>query len=188
MNTQEANTRLVKKALWVCLGSFVFAFAMVPMYRIACEKVFGIKPASAAVSEAVAASFAPDLSRTITVSFDAAIAGNLPWSFTPSIRSIKVHPGVPSETIFLVESLTDMPTVGQAVPSVAPALASANFQKTECFCFTKQLLQGKEKREMPVRFVIDPRLPREILDVTLSYHFYLQDEATSVAQLAVNPS
>jgi cytochrome c oxidase assembly protein subunit 11 len=36
----------------VSAGSFVFAFSMVPLYRIACEKVFGIKleqgPADAA--------------------------------------------------------------------------------------------------------------------------------------------
>ncbi|MCB1588356.1 MAG: cytochrome c oxidase assembly protein, partial [Xanthomonadales bacterium] len=52
------------------------------------------------------------------------------------------------------------------------------FNKTECFCFTEQLLQPGESREMPVRFVIDPELPKEVKVVTLSYTFFLNELAT----------
>lgn len=180
----DPNVRLVKKFLWVALGSFAFAFAMVPMYRIACEKVFGIKASTTAVSEAEASVLEPDLTRTITVSFDASVDPALPWQFKPSVRSMQVHPGVPSETIYLAQNSATMTTVGQAAPSVAPAESSLYFQKTECFCFTQQLLHGGEQREMPVRFVIDPRLPREVKDLTLSYRFYLQEDATQAAQSA----
>jgi len=40
MSTQ-AHKGIVKLLL-VSLGAFAVAFAMVPLYRIACEKVFGI--------------------------------------------------------------------------------------------------------------------------------------------------
>jgi cytochrome c oxidase assembly protein subunit 11 len=62
--------------------------------------------------------------------------------------------------------------VGHAVPSVAPGVAAQHFKKTECFCFTEQRFAGGEGRWMPVRFVVDPELPREIEEVALSYTFF----------------
>jgi cytochrome c oxidase assembly protein subunit 11 len=52
------------------------------------------------------------------------------------------------------------------------------FNKTECFCFTEQLLGAGETRDMPVRFVVDPKLPPEVRTITLGYVFYLNDSAT----------
>jgi cytochrome c oxidase assembly protein subunit 11 len=80
--------------------------------------------------------------------------------------------------LFYAQNVDDQPLVGQAVPSVAPNVASIYFNKTECFCFTEQLLQAGEQREMPVRFVIDPELPQNVKVVTLSYTFFLNDLAT----------
>jgi cytochrome c oxidase assembly protein subunit 11 len=64
------------------------------------------------------------------------------------------------------------------VPSVAPARASAYFSKTECFCFTAQVLQPGESRDMPVRFIVDPALPDNIHTLTLSYTFFKNDSQT----------
>ncbi len=61
---------------------------------------------------------------------------------------------------------------GQAVPSVAPQRASLYFNKTECFCFTRQTLAPGERREMPVRFVVDTELPQDVRTLTLSYTFF----------------
>jgi cytochrome c oxidase assembly protein subunit 11 len=61
---------------------------------------------------------------------------------------------------------------GQAVASYGPALAGQFFRKLECFCFTQQTLAGGETRRMPVTFVVDPALPREINTITLSYTFF----------------
>jgi cytochrome c oxidase assembly protein subunit 11 len=61
---------------------------------------------------------------------------------------------------------------GQAIPSYAPRLASAYFNKLECFCFTKQSFAPHEKRRMPVVFVLDPKLPKEVTTITLSYTFF----------------
>jgi cytochrome c oxidase assembly protein subunit 11 len=62
--------------------------------------------------------------------------------------------------------------IGQAVPSVMPSVASRYFNKTECFCFVNQSFGAGERREMPVSFVIDPSLPRDVETVTLSYTFF----------------
>ncbi|MNJ62613.1 Cytochrome c oxidase assembly protein CtaG [compost metagenome] len=60
----------------------------------------------------------------------------------------------------------------QAVPSVAPARAAAWFHKTECFCFTQQVLQPGEQIEMPVRFIVDRDLPRDVHHLTLGYTLF----------------
>ena len=52
-------------------------------------------------------------------------------------------------------------------------VASLFFNKTECFCFTEQLLLAPgERKEMVVRFVVDADLPEKISTMTLSYTFF----------------
>jgi cytochrome c oxidase assembly protein subunit 11 len=61
---------------------------------------------------------------------------------------------------------------GQAVPSYAPSNAALYFRKLECFCFRQQTLAPGEVRRMPVVFVIDPALPVDVRQITLSYTFF----------------
>ena len=172
------NRGVLKVALYVCAGAFVFGFAMVPLYRIACEHVFGIKLAQGAASEAKTAGMVEDTSRTIRVQFVASVNSKLPWQFQSEVPSIEVHPGKLTEAWFDATNNAAEPIVGNAVPSVAPNTASLYFNKTECFCFTEQLLKAGESRRMPVRFVVDPKLPKEITELTLSYTFYENTVAT----------
>jgi cytochrome c oxidase assembly protein subunit 11 len=92
-----------------------------------------------------------------------------------------VHPGQITDVLFIVENQADIPVIGQAIPSVAPGQASLHFNKTECFCFTQQTLQPHERKEMLVRFVVDPALPRKISTVTLSYTFFMTPDANASA-------
>ena len=64
---------------------------------------------------------------------------------------------------------------GQAIPSYGPQLAAEYFKKLECFCFTQQTLKANEVRRMPVVFVIDPGLPKDVNTITLSYTFFEVD-------------
>ena len=66
----------------------------------------------------------------------------------------------------------DRPVTGQAVPSYSPELAAQYFKKLECFCFRQQTLGPGEVRRMPVVFVVDPALPAEVREITLSYTFF----------------
>lgn len=167
----------VAKMAGVALGAFGFAFALVPLYRIACEKVFGVRLEQGPAQ--VGAMSADKQERWVTVQFDGAVNSKLPWQFTPSQDSMRVQVGRQYETTYAARNTADRPIVGSAVPSVAPARASGYFSKTECFCFTAQTLQAGEARDMPVRFIIDPALPAGVKTVTLSYTFYKNDTLTA---------
>jgi cytochrome c oxidase assembly protein subunit 11 len=179
----ERNRGVLKAALIVCACAFLFGFAMVPIYRIACEHVFGIKLAQGAASKEKTSGFVEDDTRTIRVQFVASVNSKLPWAFQAELPSVDVHPGKLTEAWFDATNRADEAIVGNAVPSVAPNSASLYFNKTECFCFTEQLLKPGESRRMPVRFIVDPKLPKSITELTLSYTFYENNVATQrVAQ------
>lgn len=176
-NTSAASSRTVlRRALWVAGIAFVFCFSLVPLYRAACVQLFGTKLEGGPVAAAGAATV--DTTRWVTVEFDAGVNSGLPWAFHPAQTEIKVHPGEPIDALYYARNESSQTLVGQAVPSVAPASASAFFNKTECFCFTEQMLHAGEERPMPVRFIVDPALPADVTRLTLSYTFYKNDAAT----------
>ena len=177
--TGTASKKTFRTIALVSAGSFVFAFSMVPLYRIACEKVFGIKLEQGAAGEARLAGIEEDVARTVTVEFDGTVNSKLPWAFAPQQLTMQVHPGRMYEANYLARNTSDHAIVGNAAPSVAPSVASTYFNKTECFCFTEQLLQAGEERAMPVRFVVDPALPDYVTTITLSYTFFGNDAATA---------
>ena len=174
----QRNRGVLKAALIDCACAFLFGFAMVPIYRNACAHVFGIKLAEGAASEAKVSGYAEDTSRTVRVQFVASVNSKLPWAFQSEAPSVEVHPGKLTEAWFDATNNAKEAIVGNAVPSVAPNTASLYFNKTECFCFTEQLLKPGESRRMPVRFVVDPKLPKEVTELTLSYTFYENTVAT----------
>ncbi len=175
MTGPKVNRGLAKMAL-VALGAFGFTFALVPLYRIACEKVFGVRLEQGPAQVAAAAA---KTARTVTVQFDGGVNSKLPWKFEPKQLTMQVRPGEQYEAMYFARNTSERPIVGSAVPSVAPARASGYFSKTECFCFTAQTLAAGEGRDMPVRFIVDPELPADVLTITLSYTFFKNDVLTA---------
>ena len=187
MNAQPAaRTFGVLKLFGVALAAFGFAFSLVPLYRIACEKVFGVRLEQGPAT--VAAGTAKADARWVTVEFDGAVNSKLPWTFEPEQKSMRVQVGRQYEALYAARNTSDRPIVGNAVPSVAPAKASAYFNKTECFCFTEQLLAAGESRDMPVRFIVDPELPAGVKTLTLSYTFFKNDARTAALAAARGPA
>ena len=181
-----ARTFGVLKLVGVALAAFGFAFSLVPLYRIACEKVFGVRLEQGPAT--VAAGTAKADARWVTVEFDGAVNSKLPWTFEPEQKSMRVQVGRQYEALYAARNTSDRPIVGNAVPSVAPAKASAYFNKTECFCFTEQLLAAGESRDMPVRFIVDPDLPAGVKTLTLSYTFFKNDARTAALSSARGPA
>lgn len=114
--------------------------------------------------------------RQVTVEFVASVNSGGAWVFKPNERTMQVRPGELYNATYHAENLRSEPVVGQATPSVTPFAAAKYFNKTECFCFTRQDFgpRGTPEgtKEMPLTFVIDPDLPINVDRVTLSYTFF----------------
>ncbi|MGI9275867.1 MAG: cytochrome c oxidase assembly protein [Endozoicomonas sp.] len=172
---------LIRSGL-VAGGMFGFGFAMVPIYNVFC-KVTGLNgktDPSPYTGEAK-----PDLDRTVTVQFVATKNAGMPWDFAPSVPSVEVHPGQVGELSFFVRNPTERRIIGQAIPSVTPFQATNYLHKVECFCFTTQVLEPYEEKEMPLRIIVDQELPRQgrFNKLTLQYTLF---DVTSMGERKIN--
>jgi cytochrome c oxidase assembly protein subunit 11 len=167
----HANRRVVTRLAVVVLGMFGFGFALVPLYDVFCQ-VTGLNGKTGRIGLEQTLGEKVDIERMVTVEFLATVNSELPWEFQPVVKKVRVHPGAVTEVKYHARNLTGDSVTGQAVPSLAPGQAARYFNKTECFCFTRQTLGPRETRDMPLRFVVDPDLPAEIRTVSLSYTFY----------------
>lgn len=172
------NARTLIKLVVATLAMFGFGFALVPFYYKICE-VTGI---NAGAEQSLARNTQVDASRWVTLEFDANVNPALPWQFRPLQGSLRVHPGELVQVEYEVVNTSDRPVVGRAVPSYGPARAAEFFRKIECFCFTPQALAAGESRRMPVLFVLDPAMDRDVHTVTLSYTFFGADGKAQAAR------
>ena len=171
---RRANLQMVGKLVVITGVMFGFGYAMVPMYKHICEAL-GINVLSLSEQQVSRAGKGKvntqvDRSRTITVEFDANARG--PWGFKPEVRSVKVHPGEIATVVYEFTNEQDRTMAAQAIPSYAPKQATSHFNKMECFCFTEHTLKPGESKRWPVVFVIDPKLPKDVSTITLSYTFF----------------
>lgn len=173
MSTQgnrAAHGRLALKLAAIAVAAFGFGFALVPLYDVLCAVTgYGDKRM---LSQASDAPGAVDADRIVTVEFLAELPTVGQWRFRPTVFSMEVQPGRLYEATFVAENLSQRETYGQAVPGVAPSKAASFFRKTECFCFTPQHFAAGETKQMPVRFFVDPALPKYVDRITLAYTFY----------------
>lgn len=170
------NDHLLLKLAVVVTLMFGFAYAMVPFYRAICSAL-GINVLSLAERQTALADKGEangngqiDYSRSITVEFDTNARG--PWDFKPAVRHLTVHPGELTQVMYEFRNVQNRTMSAQAIPSYAPMQASAHFNKLECFCFNEYTLKPGESKQWPVVFVIDPKLPKDVKTITLSYTFF----------------
>jgi cytochrome c oxidase assembly protein subunit 11 len=167
MTLKQENRRLSRRLAVVAVVMFGFAFALVPFYNQICVAL-GINNLD---QPAVVTNTQVDRSRTVTIELDSN-AHNMPWRFRPLVSHVKVHPGEITMVEYEIVNVREAPVTGQAVPSYGPQRAGEYFQKVECFCFTQQTLAAGETRRMPVVFVVDPKLPKDVDTIALSYTFF----------------
>ena len=175
MLIKRENARMLGKLGVIVLAMFGFGYALVPIYKAICEMTginilaLGDKQIPGATPK-LAANTQVDVSRSITVEFDANSRG--PWLFKPAQNSVKVHPGELTTVMYEFQNTQNRTMSAQAIPSYAPAQAGAHFNKLECFCFQQYTLAPGEKKQWPVAFVIDPKLSKDVQTITLSYTFF----------------
>jgi cytochrome c oxidase assembly protein subunit 11 len=174
---RRAGTALA--AVAVIAGMLGLTAASVPLYRLFCA-VTGYGGTTNVAERA------PDavLDRTITVRFNADVDPKLPWGFRPAQRTMEVRIGEQHLAFYEAVNRADHRVVGSATYNVTPHGAGYYFSKIACFCFDEQALQPGEAVDMPVSFFVDPAIlddpnVRDLREITLSYTFFLREEATA---------
>jgi cytochrome c oxidase assembly protein subunit 11 len=173
MSAQQQSGDAAKTAMKlvvVVVGMFGFGFALVPLYDFICD-VTGLNGKTGDQYTAVETQIV-DEDRRVKIQFIANNNAGMPWEFRPVVRTMEVTPGKMYETNFFVRNPATETITAQAVPSVAPFVAAQYLHKTECFCFEQQELLAGESMDMPLRFIVDASLPKDVSTLTLSYTIF----------------
>lgn len=190
--SKEKQRRMSEQGLYlvsVVIGMVGVTYASVPLYRLFCQATgFGgtIKEGKTVEEKLKARKEGTEYNervekaaagRELTIMFNADVSDGLEWKFTPTQRSVKVHPGQSTLAFYTVENLSDKAITGVSTYNVAPQQVGQYFNKVQCFCFEEQRLRAGEKIDMPVFFYIDPEYAVDsrvdhINNITLSYTFF----------------
>ena len=165
------NRRLGVKLGLVSLFFVGFGFAMVPLYDVICD-LTGLNGKTNTSPMQLDRNTQVDTSRSVKVEFLSHSMPGVGLTVKPDQFSIPIHPGAMTIMNYTVTNHRDQVFVGQAIPSITPAAAAAHFEKIECFCFQQQSFQPGETRTLPVVFVVNPKISRDLSTLTLSYAFF----------------
>jgi len=181
---ERSQARNRRKTVLFCVaavaGMAALSYASVPLYDLFCRVTgYGGTTQVAASSEGVEVG-----DRTITIRFNADTARGMPWRFRPQQREVKLLVGEERLAFYSAYNPTDKPVAGTATYNVSPAKAGVYFNKIDCFCFTEQVLEAGRSVQMPVSFFVDPSIMDDrsmdgVNEITLSYTFFLDEEATA---------
>jgi len=168
---EKGVRRTIRQTVLIVLGMCLFVVALVPLYDLFCE-ITGLNGKPGGPYSFDPATSQPDTSRLIKVNFITNTNAGMSWAFWSEKGGIRVHPGELKEVNFFIKNTTDKVMMGQAIPSLVPVSATQYFHKTECFCFNQQILQPGEEMAMPMRFIVDRDLPKNVQSINLSYALF----------------
>ena len=183
---QRRNIRLMW-GLFAFTGFMIgMAFAAVPLYELYCRVTgFG------GTTQVAEAATKPVGERIVTVRFNADISGDMPWAFEPLQREVQVRVGEEKLVFYRATNRSSQPIVGTSTFNVTPDVAGIYFNKTQCFCFTEQLLKPGESIDMPVVFFVDPDMAKDrklenVATISLSYTFFISKTDKARQMLGLN--
>jgi cytochrome c oxidase assembly protein subunit 11 len=194
MASPRSRHRRVVLGLVAILGVMVaLVAASVPLYNLIC-RVTGMGGTTQVATEAKADAIMAEGEKfpVITVRFNADVNGDIPWSFYPVQRQVKVQIGVPQTIYYRAVNHSSQRITGTATFNVTPLQVGSYFDKIQCFCFTEQTLEPGQSVEMPVRFFVDPAILKDpdggdFKTITLSYTFFrAKDQASGTPQASNN--
>ncbi len=154
------------------------SFAAVPFYDWFC-RVTGFSGTTQVSAENN--SVATDV--PMRVYFAANTAKDMPWEFKPKDSHVDIKIGETNLVFYEAYNPTDEVLTGSATFNVAPTELGGYFSKIDCFCFTEQTLQPKERVDMAVNFYVDPEIledpdTKNLKELTLSYTFFLTEPSS----------
>lgn len=182
-DSNNANIAMyVMAAVIFMLG---MSYAAVPLYQAFCQATGYGGTVQVSTEEKFKTMRPVPGAKPITVTFEATTSDNMPWSFRPQQRSVRVVPGETALAFYTAYNPTDKPITGVSTYNVTPMRVGVHFNKIQCFCFEEQRLRPNEEIDMPLFFYIDPDFcdditMEDVREVTLAYTFFrtgnLEDE------------
>jgi cytochrome c oxidase assembly protein subunit 11 len=193
MASRQARHRWTVLALLLVLaGMTVLVSESVSIYNLVC-RVTGLGGTTQVATEAKADAIMAEGEKfpVITVRFNADVNADIPWSFYPVQRQVKVQIGVPQTIYYRAVNHSSQRVTGTATFNVTPLQVGSYFDKIQCFCFTEQTLEPGQSVEMPVRFFVDPAILKDpdgsdFKTITLSYTFFRAKEQAGDTPQASN--
>ena len=164
------RTRETKRAVHLFRFSILYLFVLFVALGVDAgvggfENARGAEQARAAAEKAAAIGAAAP----VKVTFAAKTVGNVPVTAEPLEASTLARRGVPSEVFYRFVNASDDTVRFSAIHRVTPAEYDSLFDKRVCFCFARQTLAPRAVADLPVRFVVDPRLPAGVDRLALDY-------------------
>jgi cytochrome c oxidase assembly protein subunit 11 len=166
-------------------GMTGLSYAAVPLYRMFCAATgYGGTPQIGPAASPGASG------RFITVRFNADTNPGLPWRFGPVQPELRVELGEEQPAFYEARNLAATPVTGVSTYTVTPEKAAHYFHKTQCFCFSEQMLAAGADTQFPLSFWVDPAIAddpatRDVTTITLSYTFFRSlDDAARTGALA----
>lgn len=175
--------KTVRNLILSTIGMFAFGFLLVPIYDVFCE-ITGLNGKVTGPSYMSEESEGIFDKREVLVQFVTHNNESMPWTFKSQVTQVRVNTGEQQEAFFIFENTTDKDMIGQVIPSVSPGRGAQYFHKTECFCFESQSLKSGQRVELPVRFIIDPAMPKDIGSLSLGYTLFDITKSTEELSLA----
>jgi cytochrome c oxidase assembly protein subunit 11 len=157
------------RLLLMVVVMFAFGFALVPLYDVMC-KAFGINGKTAGQYEGAQV---VDTGRSGAGAVSGYQQPGHGVGVLPQGRSISGQPRRRHTRwcLWRPTRLTIRCRPKRCRASL-PAEAAQYFHKTECFCFTQQVLQAGQRIEMPMRFIVDRDMPKDVKHLTLAYTLF----------------
>ena len=163
----------------VALAAFVFTFSLVPLYRIACEKVFGITPGARRRPKPAQPRRSKDDTRWVTVQFDGGVNSKLPWEFEPE----------QADACTCIPASSTRRSTSRATPATAPSSATpcprSRRRAPRVISARPNASASPRRRSPPANRATcrcassSTRRCRPTHTITLSYTFYKNDALTA---------
>ena len=166
---ESKNT--VRNLSLAVVAMFGFGFLLVPIYDVFCE-ITGLNGKIKGPSTLTETAIKEEDRREVLIQFVTHNNESMPWIFRSNTTQMRITTGEQQKAYSVFENTTDKDMVGQVIPSVSPGRGAEYFHKTECFCFEQQALLAGEKTELPVVFIVDPALPKDIGSLSLGYTLF----------------
>ena len=108
--------------------------------------------------------------------FNTTLDNSLRWSFYSEKKSLNLVPGEVHNIKFYIENRENFKSSGLATLNIEPTSFNSYISKIGCFCYEKQSLKPKEKKEFLLTFFLDPKIKKnnkikDISDIKLSFTF-----------------